>query len=34
MLRTEGLIDPLVTDAVVYDNYSAAVERGIAKVIH
>jgi glutamate synthase (NADPH/NADH) len=33
MLRTEQLIDPLVTDRVVYENYSAAVERGIAKVM-
>ena len=33
MLRKEALIDPLVTDAVVYENYSAAVERGISKVM-
>ena len=33
MLRSEQMIDPLVTDKVVYENYSAAVERGIAKVM-
>ena len=33
MLRNEQLIDPEITDAVVYDNYAAAVERGISKVM-
>jgi len=33
MLRTEQLIDPEITDAVVYENYAAAVERGISKVM-
>jgi len=33
MLRSEQMIDPLVTDKVVYENYAAAVERGIAKVM-
>ena len=32
MLRNEQLIDPEITDAVVYENYAAAVERGISKV--
>ena len=33
MLRNEQLIDPEITDAVVYENYAAAVERGISKVM-
>jgi len=33
MLRNEQLIDPQITDAVVYENYAAAVERGISKVM-
>ena len=33
MLRKEQLIDPEITDHVVYENYSAAVERGISKVM-
>jgi len=32
MLRNEGLIDPEITDHVVYENYAAAVDRGISKV--
>ena len=32
MLRNKQLIDPEITDAVVYENYAAAVERGISKV--
>ena len=32
MLRNEQLIDPEITDTVVYENYAAAVERGISKV--
>ena len=32
MLRSEGLISSDITDAVVYDNYAAAVDRGISKV--
>jgi len=33
MLRNEQLIEPDITDAVVYENYAAAVERGISKVM-
>eukprot|EP00092_Neocalanus_flemingeri_P019929 GFUD01021587.1.p1 GENE.GFUD01021587.1~~GFUD01021587.1.p1 ORF type:complete len:2149 (+),score=589.84 GFUD01021587.1:113-6559(+) len=33
MLRNEQLIDPEITDTVVFDNYAAAVERGISKVM-
>jgi hypothetical protein len=32
MLRKEQLIDPEITDHVVYENYAAAVDRGISKV--
>ena len=32
LLRIEGLIGAELTDAVVYDNYAAAVDRGISKV--
>ena len=32
MLRNEQLIDPEITDHVVYENYAAAVDRGISKV--
>ena len=33
MLRTQRIIDQDITDTIVYENYSAAVERGIYKVI-
>ena len=33
MLRKEQLIDPEITDHVVHENYSAAVDRGISKVM-
>jgi len=33
MLRNEQLIDPEITDHVVYENYAAAVDRGISKVM-
>ena len=33
MLRMQKIIDQDITDTIVYENYSAAVERGIYKVI-
>ena len=33
MLRNEQLIDPEITDHVVYENYAAAIDRGISKVM-
>ncbi|XP_073971203.1 uncharacterized protein isoform X2 [Rhodnius prolixus] len=32
-LRTEGVIDSSLTDQILYQNYSEAMERGIAKVM-